>query len=297
MPALFTLPGQVPLSVSGVPMAGCKLTFSQTGSSTLQNTYQDAELSTEHENPVEADAAGLFAPIYLDPALPDYRVVLSTSADVVLKTWDGVPSNQNTSQQFRLKHTTPELLFEETDAISGNRKWRIRVDGGQLLIDIGNDAESSWVNVASLSRSANTPTSLNFAGQYLRVNDVLVATHETGSFTATLTGFTTTVTGTIKWRRSGSKVTLIAESAITGTSNTTAMTMTGLGSFLPLTTIGYQPTVMTDNGAVTVGTARLTTSALVFGVGVAGGNFTGSGTKGLPAGWQLIIDTDQSGIA
>jgi hypothetical protein len=297
MPALFTLPSQLPLSTSGATMAGCTLTFSLTTTSTEQNTYQDVLLATPHANPVVADAAGLFPAIYLDPSLPNYRAVLKTSAGVTLKTWDDVPSNQNTAQQFRLKHTTPALTFEETDGTANNKIWRLKVNGDQLLLTILNDAESVETTVFTFDRTGTTVDQLSFAGQYLRVNGVLVATQESGSFTATLTGFTTAVTGTIKWRRTGSKYTFIAESAITGTSNTTAMTMTGLGAIFPAITIGYQPTVMTDNGAVTVGTARLTTTALVFGVGLAGGNFTNSGTKGLPAGWQFIIDSDQSGIA
>lgn len=98
MAQLFTLPGQEPLSSAGVPMSGCKLTFSITGTSTAQNTYQDVGLTIPHLNPVAADADGLFPAIYLDPSLPNYRVVLSTSAGVVLKTWDGVPSGALTAE-------------------------------------------------------------------------------------------------------------------------------------------------------------------------------------------------------
>lgn len=297
MPSLFVLPRQVPLSSSASLLAGAKLTFSATGSSTLQNTYSDIALTTPNANPVVADGNGVFGKIYLDPSLPSYRIKLTTSADVLIYQEDDIPSNQNTSQQFRLKATSPSLTFEETDASANNKIWRWKVNGEQMLLTILNDAEGVETTVLTLDRTGTTVDSLNFAGQYLKVNGVTTSTQESGSFTATLTGFTTTVTGTVKWRRTGSKVTFFTESAITGTSNSTAMTMTGFGAFLPATQIAYQPTVMTDNGAVTIGTARLTTSALVFGVGLAGGNFTSSGTKGIPAGWQFIVDSDQSGLA
>jgi len=298
MPSLFMLPRQVPLSSAAGLLAGAKLTFSVSGSSTLQNTYSDIALTVPNTNPLIADANGVFAKTYLDPSLPSYRVKLTTSADVLIYQEDDVPSNQNTSQQFRLKAGAPSLTFEETDASSNNKVWRLKANGEQLLLTILNDAESVETTVFTFDRTGTTPDQVNFAGQYLRVGGFLVATHETGTFTVTLTGMTTTVTGTMTYRRSGSKTTFTAVSAITGTSNSTAMTMTGFAAFLPgLNSIGYQPTIVRDNGANTIGTAILTTTAMVFGVGLAGGNFTNSGVKGIPAGWQIIIDSDASGVA
>jgi len=295
MPQLFMLPHQVPLSSSAGLLAGAKLTFSATGSSTLQNTYSDIDLTTPNANPVVADANGVFSAIYLDPSLPHYRVKLTTSADVLIYQQDNVPSNQNTSQQFRLKATTPELLFQETDASSDNSRWRIRVDGEQLLIQIGDDAESSWADVATLTRSGNTPQSLDFAGQYLRVNGVLTATQENSTAAnATLTGVTTTVQGDVTIRRSGTKVSLKLP-ALSGTSNSTAMSLTGLGS-LNFSSGGVVLCRVTDNGTTQIGTATIGTSSITFGVGASGASFTSSGTKGIPA--QLIIfDTDLADIA
>lgn len=63
--------------------AAARLYFYQTGTTTPQNTYQDADLGTAHANPVEADSAGNFPPIFLDPTLPDYRVTLTNSSDVI----------------------------------------------------------------------------------------------------------------------------------------------------------------------------------------------------------------------
>jgi hypothetical protein len=297
VPSLFVVPKQFALSASGGALPGAKLYAYQTGTSTPQNTYQDIDLTTPHANPVVADASGFFAPIYLDPSLPNYRLTLTTSADAQVWQIDGIPSNQNTAQQFRLKHTSPELLFEETDASSGNKKWRVRADSEQLLIDIGNDAESSWVNIAALTRSGNTPGSFNFAGQYLRVAGVLVATQENSTVAAaTLTGVSGSVTGSVTIRRSGTKVTLHFPSTISGTSTSTAMTLTGLGS-LNFSSGGVVLTRVIDNGTVVLGTASIGTSSITFGVGAASGTFTGSGTKGIPAGTLIIFDTDLASIA
>ncbi len=85
--SLFTLP-------RALFTAGSKLFFYQTGSSTPQNTYQDIDLTTAHANPVVADSAGYFAPIYLDPSLPDYRVTLTDSAGTIQTGYpvDDVPA-------------------------------------------------------------------------------------------------------------------------------------------------------------------------------------------------------------
>jgi hypothetical protein len=297
MPSLFTLPSQVPLSTSGEIMAACTLTFSVSGTSTPQNTYSDIALATPHANPVVADAAGLFGAIYLDPSLPNYRVVLKTAAGLTLKTWDDVPSNQNTAQQFRLKYTTPALTFEETDGTANNKIWRLKVNGDQLLLTILNDAESVETTVFTFDRTGTTVDQLSFSGQYLRVNGVLVATQEsTGPVTATLTGVNAVVTGSVSFRRSGSKVSVLIASSITGTSDATSMSLTGLGV---LNGTGGQVVLcrVIDNGVTVLGTATIGTSSITFGVGAAGGVFTGSGTKGIPAGTLIMFDTDSAGIA
>lgn len=89
---LFQLPKVVPLSSTGALMAGAKLHFYAASTSTRQNTYQDADLTTPHTNPVVADANGVFPPIFLSPTLGDYKCVLTTSADVVLYTVDDLPA-------------------------------------------------------------------------------------------------------------------------------------------------------------------------------------------------------------
>lgn len=87
---LFQLPKVVPLSTSGTLLAGARLNFYAAGTSTRQDTYSDAALTTAHANPVEADAYGVFPPIYLNPASGAYKCVLTTSAEVVLYTVDDI---------------------------------------------------------------------------------------------------------------------------------------------------------------------------------------------------------------
>lgn len=288
MPALFTLPKQIPLSSGGLLLPGAKLYFYATGTSNPQNTYSDVLLATPNANPVIADASGVFAPIYLDPSLPHYRVKLTTSADVQIYQVDNVPSNQNTAQTFRLKATAPELILEETDASANNGKWSIRVNAEVLTIDLLNDAESVRTTVLTLPRTGIA----NFTSSFLTIGGLSVPGVSFEDFTATLTGMTGTVTGTISAARIGvaSICKLSAFAAITGTSNTTAMTLTGIPStYRPVgNTVAFA--TMTDNGVTKGGWATISSAGVItFGIGIDGSTaFTNSGTKGIPAKWQIV---------
>lgn len=67
----------------GAPIAGAKAYFYLTGTTTLTDTYTTSALSTPNTNPVIADSAGRFPPIYLDPAI-SYRMRIYDAADVLL---------------------------------------------------------------------------------------------------------------------------------------------------------------------------------------------------------------------
>lgn len=174
MPALFTFPQVVGLSATNQLLPGAKLYFRQSGSSTPQNVYQDIGLTVPHANPVVADGAGVFDPIYLDPSLPSYRVILADSADVTQPGYpiDNYPSNQNTGQTFRLKSAAPELIFEETDASAGNQKWRVRVNAEQMRIALLNDAESVATDIAIIDRSGSTCDLINLLATQVQVNSL-----------------------------------------------------------------------------------------------------------------------------
>ena len=296
MPALFTLPKQIPLSSAGLLLPGAKLYFYQTTTSTPQNTYQDVLLTTPHANPVVADASGVFAPIYLDPALPNYRAKLTNSADVQVYQVDDIPSNQNAAQTFLLESTAPSLVFDETDATANNKKWRIRASGEQLLIELLNDAESVATAIATFTRSGTSSPSVDFAVDSLLVDGDAVPNSESTQFTATLTGMTGSTTGLVAAQRVGNLCcvnTVAAVGAITGTSNTTAMTMTGLpAAYRPKAATGQRRAfcTMTDNGSTVGGIATIATDGTItFGIGINGTTaFTNSGTKGIPVNFTLI---------
>ena len=108
-------------------------------------------------------------------------------------------------------------------------------------------------------------------------------TPDRGTFTMTHTGFTTAVTSTATWYRIGKLVT-INTGTVSGTSNATTWTATGLP-------VGLQTSLsqiigladMEDNSAAVFGNVALATSSstLTFGKGAnSGGAWTNAGSKG-----------------
>jgi len=150
---LFVLPKQIPLN-SGVVVPGAKATFSQTGTSTLQNTFTDILLATPHANPVVADSDGVFAPIYFDPSFVDYRLKLTDANDVLIYQVDDVPASQ-AGQSLTLTDNAPFIDLIESDAAANNGVWRIAVNSEQLTLKLGNDALSSFTDILTVDRTAN----------------------------------------------------------------------------------------------------------------------------------------------
>lgn len=138
--------------------------------------------------------------------------------------------------------------------------------------------------LTNLKRPTNTPTTVINS----RFGGATYSSGENGSFTATLTGCTTSPTATFSYTIQGRTVTLNF-AALTATSNSTAATVTGLPSILwPLTArtvIGF----ISDNGTKKV-------SPLTVGVdGVItltnnGDVFTAAGTKGVQSAFTVTYE-------
>lgn len=101
MAELFTLPKQVPIQSSGAPWAGAKAYFYRAGTTTDQSVYTDAACSVAHAQPVVADANGVFAPIYKNPAASyDYRLQLKQSDGTLIYDVDNIPRFALTQAQI-----------------------------------------------------------------------------------------------------------------------------------------------------------------------------------------------------
>ncbi len=112
-------------------------------------------------------------------------------------------------------------------------------------------------------------------------------TYDEGTFTATLTGVTTTVTTTARYVRFGKSVTLYMN-AISGTSNTTACTITGMdATIIPARDQAVPLPTVRDNGVFYAGSAYILSAGVInlafraAATGPMSDIFTNSGTKGV----------------
>lgn len=86
MASLFYTPIWQVLDDNGNPISGAKLYAYEAGTTTPQDVYSDAALSTAISQPVVADSAGRFEDMYL--ATSDYKFVLKDASDVTIWTQD-----------------------------------------------------------------------------------------------------------------------------------------------------------------------------------------------------------------
>lgn len=154
----------------------------------------------------------------------------------------------------------------------------IRSDTGSLVVSAGGSTARFKIDGTSFLTTAwEAVHNIGAAGL------MGVATYEpANSFTATLTGCTTSPTQTVVYSRSGPFVTLnMAAGNLVGTSNTTACTFTGLPAALQPGRAQRCAVMLEDNTAFLMGSVTLAagsgTVTLVRGDNAA---FTAAGTKG-----------------
>jgi len=228
MAQLFSLSGQTLVDGNGAPYAAAKAAFYLTGTTTPQNTYSDAGLSSANTNPVVADANGRFPDIYLSAAR--YKVVLTTSADVAIDTLDPVDATSQLISAASAPATTyPFLRYYNTvdghvyRRNSANNAW---IDEG-LVDELINAASVSEVLTGTSTSKAVTPDSL--AGIWQRGTDIASASTlslpASGGHHFNVTG-TTGVTA-ISSAQGGRSVKFKFASSLTITHNGTSMVLPG----------------------------------------------------------------------
>lgn len=75
-----------------MPLSGATLSFYRAGTTSQITIYQDAQATTPHANPVVADSAGTFPPIFIDTA-DAYKFILKTALGVTVQSIDGILGN------------------------------------------------------------------------------------------------------------------------------------------------------------------------------------------------------------
>ena len=161
-------------------------------------------------------------------------------------------------------------------------------------ISLSSITSSAGVALNGATGGSEGSGSINATNLYVNGNPVAIAATgcSSGSFTGTLTGFTSNPILSIDYTRCGNTVSLYSTSSSSGTSNSVIMSLTGI----PAIILGSSEQVeghcfaAEDNGNAGVQNSMqtvTTTSIEIYPVTtsgtyvVTGGNWTGSGTKGL----------------
>jgi hypothetical protein len=141
----------------------------------------------------------------------------------------------------------------------------------------GNTLKNSILYVTN--RTASTLPDAFHSGSLK--NALKIGSVYSGNFTATLTGCTTSPTGSVEWTIDNNEVTLKFPD-ITGTSNTTAATLTGLPTKLQPSSSQIVVGRTVDNGVDSISLIDITSGTFTLYYG-SGFTFTNAGTKGMKA--------------
>ena len=90
MPLIYNPLSQI-LDGNGDPYSGTKMYVYDAGTTDLRTSYSDKALTTPNANPLIADSAGRFGPLYMAASTTDYKLKFDTSADVNIVTQDNIP--------------------------------------------------------------------------------------------------------------------------------------------------------------------------------------------------------------
>ena len=135
---------QIIATVNGTPIPGAKINYYLTGTTTPQNTYSDAGLTTPNANPVICDANGVVPEVYL--AATRYKRAVTDASNVSLPQYDVDPldaSQELISLAALPSPTYPFLrVANTTDGFTYRR----------------NAANSAWINEGLTDSLLNAAT-------------------------------------------------------------------------------------------------------------------------------------------
>jgi hypothetical protein len=200
---------------------------------------------------------------------------------------------QNTTDDISVFYTVPadaDVPFPLATSIepisSGLAGITLIPDAGVTIYPFGS-ASAGNISVAGHASTRITKVATNVWIQSSQSSAGVV----TGSFTPSWFGFSADPVGDLLYYKIGRIVVMYTLTALTGTSNNTAMSITNIP--LEIRPSAVRVTVMvTDNGAVATGMiARSGLSTFDFYKGTnppSATGFTASGSKGLPAGFMAV---------
>lgn len=291
---------------NGQPLAFGKITTYAAGTTNQIATYVDSTGSVPNANPIILNFRGE-ADIWLQPNIA-YKFALTDSQNNAIPGWpiDNIVNTQlitlyggvdtGTANNYILTFSSPYTAYTNGEIIywipaNTNTGASTLNVNGLGIVNILNQ-NSSALGAGQIAAGGVTSV-MYYNGNFL-LTSVLGSIQQSGSFTGTFTGFTSVVTATVQFRIYNNVAYLFFNTTPpTGTSNSTAMTMTGLPAALFPSVNRFILCCTQDNGNAEQFSALLITNAGVSTFekySISTGNFsstgyTASGSKGLPSDW------------
>ena len=286
---------------NGNPLAFGLLTTYAAGTTNPITTYKDSTGGPTNTNPIVLNFRGE-CDIWLQPNIA-YKFALTDAQGNTIPGW---PIDNILNSQLITLYGGVDAGSVNAYVLNFTANFTAYVDGIVIywLVSHTNTGPSTInvnglgvVNITNQDGTAlgggtliqnQIATMMYKGGAFLLLSTGNVAVNNT--FTGTLTGMLAATTGTVKYFIIGRVC--ILQAAITGTSNSTSLTMTGLPSqCIPQTGAALIACMLQDNGASLGGWAAINsgTGTITFGTGFNNNQsgFTAAGTKGLPAGWTV----------
>ncbi len=300
-------PKQQFLDNNGRPAVGYKLFTYEAGTSTKVTTYQD-EGVTPNTNPIVLDYRGECS-LWIEPNVA-YKYVLASPSDTdpptnpvwtvddivssqLITLWGGVDTGSVNSYVLDFtanfsSYTTGTIIYWiPANTNTGASTLNVNGLGAVPILDPEGFALPAGYIIA------NQVTAVLYRNGSFYLLSVSVTS---GSFTGTLVGVSGTVTGTVFYRIAGGSCTLFTTGNIFGTSNTTALAMTGVPAICrPSNQRNVLCSDLLDNSVTVYGFAGVGTGGgVTFGtIDTSGakatpGTFTAANNKGLLTGWTIF---------
>ncbi len=262
----------------GAPAATNATTLTLSGSTTGSNAVVAANTGGTMVLGQESSAGGV-----LMTGAPAYATVLESATATALSL------GSNSTERVRI-------------ASAGNVTANAASSGTTLTVNATN-ASTAGIDLASghlkIGGSAGTSGQVLTSGGSSAAPTWTTISNgcTTGSFTGTLTGFSGATTHTVSYRVCGGVAWLWSNGAFFNTSNTTAMTMTGLPAAVQPTSqhaLMAFPILDANSG---LGAGYVNGSTITFCVfasiaGCSNTGFTASGGKGVPDPWNVSYPLD-----
>ena len=165
------------LDANGVTVPGAKATFFEAGTTTPITAYSDAAASVPHPSPLEADAGGLFAPVYVTTATA--KVVITKSDGSTLRTIDPCPIVSLSGVGASGVAFTPTVDIPKTNV--------------QDAIEAAAASAASGFAAFGLGVTGNAPTLVNIDATNIGVGQYRTTASTTGTFPIGITASSTSI--------------------------------------------------------------------------------------------------------